>query len=179
MGIKMRKYSLFYLLFGPIVFLSCAQKQEDLSAFEANDYSRRVGWVDGDCLAIQNAKLSAGSEITVVVLDELQYRIVAKVLGEATDGETCFPLLGDRRSVNVGSGYSFYQIKSDKKINFAIAVTEGSLASENYSFDYCSTLEGISFSVKKANQNTDEEIWNGYYYLGYDAEATCDIESNE
>lgn len=170
----MRKYSLLYLLIGPLIVLSCAHNETELSTFETIDYNSRIGWVDGQCLAIQNAKLTAGSEITIVLLSEQQHSTVAaEVVGEATNGETCSPLLEDRRSVNIDSGYSFYQINSGENIGLAIAVTEESLASENYAFDYCATLDGISFSVKKAYQNTHEEIWNGYYYLAYDTEASC------
>ncbi len=179
-GIKMRKYSLFCWLLASLVCLSCAHNKNEPSTFEVIDYNSRIGWVDGHCLAIQNNNLDIGSKITVVQLGEQKHRsavkvakIVAKVLGKATDGETCFPLLGDRRSVNVDSGYSFYQINSYENIGLAIAVTEEFLTSENYIFDYCATMEGISFSVKKTDQNIQEEIWNGYYYLAYDTETSC------
>jgi hypothetical protein len=39
-----------------------------------------------------------------------------------------------------------------------------------YTFHYCTTTEGVAFKVNEISQ----EIWKGYYYLGYESEATCE-----
>ena len=44
---------------------------------------------------------------------------------------------------------------------------------EDYGFSYCSTTEGIAFTLKALPNDGGAALWRGYYYLGYDTEPNC------
>lgn len=132
-----------------------------------------VGWLHGNCLAIKNANVSPGSQLTLMYLDGENISEKAKIIKKATDSEECYPLLDDRASVNKSSGYFFYTVKSKKPVNLAIGILKPEEVSVyELKFSYCNTTEGINFSISKSNS----KIWEGYYYLGYESEPTCTSE---
>jgi len=155
------------VLIAVLAACSNVHKQEDLVAGAGSN--ERIGWLHGNCLAIKNPDITNQNALTLILLDEPQSIIKGKIIGKATTGEQCYPLLEDRRQINVDSGYSFYLIDTEKPVNLAIGVLGDDNSVSTYQFDYCTTSEGVLFS---ANKN-GVEVWNGYYYLGYDSEATC------
>ncbi len=159
--------------------VACSETRHKSGIAEVIDYESSIGWLHGSCLAIKNENISSDSLVTIVQLDEPQNIFSAAVLDKAKDGEKCFPLLEDRRKINIESGYSFYLVDSKLDINLGIAVVDNVINTEKYAFDYCTTTEGVLYSLKKIDQNNDDKLWSGYYYLGYESEATCDIKSNE
>ena len=134
-----------------------------------NDIAGHIGWLHGNCLAIRNAELPLNAEINLVRLDSPQTIGTGRITERATSGDKCYPLLEDRRDINVGNGYSFYLIATKPTINLAIGVFEQKIDTGVNTYDYCMTTEGIKFSISHNHQ----VLWSGYYYLGYDSEPTC------
>ncbi len=170
----MPKYVGLLVLAISILSTACSKTQEGQRAPAGTDYSTRVGWLHGNCLAIMNAGLSTGTPITVVQPNQPQLVSSATVASRASSGKECTALLEDRRQVNLGSGYTFYRVNSDTDINLGIAMLGKLKNIDDYAFDYCNTREGMSFSLKSSNKPSGAELWRGYYYLGYESEATCE-----
>lgn len=143
------------------------------SVTKAIDYDRNVGWLHGNCLAIMNSGLPVGTPLTVVQPDHPQRLSSATVAGNANSGETCKALLEDRRKVNADSGYTFYRVDVKSEINLGIAMLGTGNRIEDYGFSYCSTTEGIAFTLKALPKDGGAALWRGYYYLGYDTEPNC------
>lgn len=174
MGDNMIKYYSLLVALISISLISCAEIRNK-QGITTIDYQGSVGWLHGRCLAIKNPNILTGSHLTIVQLDEPQITSSATVLNKAIDGEKCFALSKDRQKVNIDSGYSFYLINTKANINLGIAVVDNAINVEKYNFDYCTTTEGVLY---KLNQQDGKGLWRGYYYLGYDSEATCDAPLN-
>jgi hypothetical protein len=128
------------------------------------------GWLHGNCLAIKNPGIEKHRDLTLILLDDPQSLAKATVLGKADSGAECFALLEDRRTVNVAEGYSFYLIDTDAQANLGIGMLGTLDDMPKYTFHYCTTMEGVAFKVNEKGRG----IWRGYYYLGYESEATCE-----
>lgn len=139
----------------------------------AIDYHRSIGWLHGNCLAIMNPDLSPGTSITVVQPHQPPVVSNATIAERTSSSETCKALLEDRRKVNIESGYTFYSVHSKPEINLGFALLGNKIQPADYQFDYCNTREGLSFTVKARPEQGGAELWNGYYYLGYESEVTC------
>lgn len=142
-----------------------------------------IGWLHGPCIALADDALVSGSGVAVVVLDEPQ-RVVAARIGrraEAADG--CPALLDDRREVNLAGGLSFYLVEPAAEGALAIGVPAPSGITSTRdvldidgdgrddTFGHCATSEGIRFFVRAARDG--RPLWNGYYPLGYDVQPDC------
>lgn len=149
-----------------IMATSCSSLPE----LNSDGLNSKVGWLHGNCLAIKNTNIPPYYQFTLLHLDNENTIEKAIVIKKATNSEECYPLLEDRASVNKSAGYFFYTVKSKKPVNFAIGILkpEGTSVSE-LKLSYCNTTEGMNFSVSK----NSSEIWEGYYYLGYESEPTC------
>lgn len=139
-----------------------------VSKSEEKNIEQNIGWLHGNCLAIKNTGIKDATRLTIVDLDSNKKFSPSIITGKNQSSDECNALLEDRKDINISNGYSFYQVKSDAPINLAIGFIKLDNANK-LTFDYCTTSEGISFSVLKAK----EKIWEGYYYLGYDSEPTC------
>jgi len=127
-----------------------------------------IGWLYGNCLAIKNTSLSSETPITLVYLNGDQSVAKASVSTRAVSSAECPALKDDRRNINEASGYIFYLVESERPVDYAIGISgPGSLT--GLSFSYCNTREAVRYTVKKNNS----VIWQGYYYLGYDQDPTC------
>lgn len=155
--------------------------------------TKYVGWFYDQCLAIKAPNLPKGTIVTLIDAEASENTIRSSIIALAKNADKCPPLAGDRKSVNIEGGKSFYLISKSKAIqvegtfNFGIAVVlDGKNASQSISemldlnndgirdsFSFCATSEGISFEVWSATPYKSESIWNGYYYLGYDIESNC------
>lgn len=149
-----------------ILSISCAannlQTNSDLFV------EKNIGWMHGNCLVIKNQDIKIPADITLVKLEANNTTEKATIISKTTSQEDCFPLLEDRRKINISSGYSFYLVKSVVPIDLAIGVI-GSEELNVSNFSYCTTIEGIKYLIK----DSSTVIWEGYYYLGYDSEVTC------
>ncbi|WP_188151891.1 hypothetical protein [Teredinibacter waterburyi] len=133
------------------------------------DIDLNIGWLHGNCLAIKNDNLASNTKITVFDFEMENQLVPASVISVAQSGEDCYALLDDRINVNTLAGYSFYTVKSSRSIGVAIGFVDiGNPAA--LTFEYCTTTEGIYFSVEKNRF----KIWDGYYYLGYESDPTCE-----
>ena len=146
-----------------------------------------TGWLHGNCLALDDAEVRAGSPVAVVGLGEVQQVVTAKVTGKADGAGECLALLDDRRHANLASGLAFYTIDVDPEMELGIGVvqTAGSRAltvmelldtngdGRRDIFSHCATSEGVRFSVWAEEVGRGAPLWTGYYYLGYDMEADC------
>lgn len=153
------------------------------SAVKIGAFDSVVGWLHGRCFAIQNAGLKENVELLIVNLDS-QALSVAKIGHKASGGEECYALLDDRKTINMQSGGSFYTVDSGKPIEMAIGLLPSGQKAKNGRLDlnrdgkedsihYCSTAEGMQFSVWEGEAYQSRMLWSGYYYLGYDIEETC------
>lgn len=153
-------------------------EQEVQSTLAASDYDSSVGWLHGNCLAIKNLNLTSGTAIIVVQPNQPQIISHATISGRANSSETCKALLDDRRKVNRENGYTFYTVDSKPEINLGIAVLGTNNTLDDYGFDYCSTQEGVVFTLNARPEHGGAELWRGYYYLGYESEPTCPASNN-
>jgi len=142
----------------------------------------RVGWVTGSCLATANQALAAGTPIAVVSLADKVSIAEGRVVGRTTSEAACPALMQERRKINE-SKWSFYELTLPAPVDLGIAVTGGSKVAPGgidltgdgmpEQFTQCATSEGVSFRVWSGTPYQGVPIWSGYYYLGYDVEATC------
>ena len=157
----------FFMILIPLLFsLSCANTTVKKVAPVA--IKKNIGWMHGNCLAIENIAIKIPTVITLVRLEEKNMIENATVIAKTHQQEACFPLMDDRRKINISNGYSFYLIDSVTPVDLAIAVIDAKSLNPS-DFSYCSTTEGIKYVV----ENNSGVIWEGYYYLGYDSEVTC------
>ncbi|MES2820459.1 MAG: hypothetical protein V4812_15915 [Pseudomonadota bacterium] len=162
----------FLFLFSLLASCSVVEKNQGLPT--AVDYESTVGWLHGNCLGIKNSGISEGSKIEIFSVDGSPHSTSATVLKPATTSEECSPLLEDRRATNLDNGYSFYLVEAQTKIQLGIGLLGDWGNTDEYKFNYCTTAEGIQYRLKKTIPANDEVVWSGYYYLGYDSEATCE-----
>lgn len=138
-----------------------------------------IGWLHGNCFAVNNADLVAGTNLTIVSLEKKQRIINAKIIRKTEDGSECHALLSDRKSINLKGGTNFYTVSSNNLIEFGIgAISEKQLQNLNgddpkNTFHHCSTSEGMQFSIWNGAAHNSNLVWSGYYYLGYDTPITC------
>lgn len=161
---------IFYLtgLFIFFIISTCISAAENKPQQPINDLEHTVGWMHGNCLAIADETVPAGTALDIVKLDG-QLHIQGRVMGKADNSDTCPALLDDRKAVNMADGFSFYQVATSQPINLAIAYLSGITIDKRAVFSSCMTSEGINFNV-----TTDHsQLWQGYYYLGYDVEPSC------
>ncbi|MDW6091402.1 hypothetical protein [Vibrio rhizosphaerae] len=142
---------------------------------ESNHHSgfHDIGWMHGKCLAIKNSKLKLPVEVTVVHLENNNQITQGHVINKATSADNCYALTEDRKQININNGYSFYQVSSESDIGLAIGLIHIP-EPKKYSYHYCTTSEGIQYSMKLQGNS----VWQGYYYIGYDSEETCSDEVN-
>ena len=176
-----------FLAIGIAILLAGCLKQKRRPYSQA-DLSKRIGWLHGDCLAIDNAGLPEGASLTMIKFGEKQSVAKAKVLRPAQSGDDCPALLEDRRETNAREGRAFYKISPPNGGELAIGILDlrnkihrkkGHVSVDVNNdghrdvFTRCSTSEGVSFNVWTHHAYEGKPLWSGYYYLGYDTEANC------
>lgn len=129
--------------------------------------------MQGNCLGIKNPDIESGTKVTVVSLDDPQRAVSATVLDQVSTDQNCTPLLADRRAVNLGNGYSFYVLEAATEIQSGIGLLGDGVKIDEYRFDSCTTGEGIRYRLQGKHSSRQTLLWSGYYYLGYDSEASC------
>ena len=155
-----------------ILSAACAAKD---SLKTVND----LGWLHGNCLAIRNSNLSNGQKLSILLLDEKNHFANGKITGTAVSGD-CAALLNDRKVINQDAGFSFYKVSTPNTIDLAIGV----LMEDRNSFDtnvlhnpdnfaYCTSSEGIVFSLWDKGAYGGKKLWSEYYLLGYETESNC------
>lgn len=146
-----------------VLLASCAS----VGAQEARA-DRQIGWLTGNCLAIRDPDLAGATAITVVDLAHDNRETHGIINAKASSGKDCQALLPDREEVNRGSGYFFYVVKLEAPVDLGIGLV-GRGTTDKLEFGYCTTAEGLQFTVRDDGRS----VWEGYYYLGYDTEVTC------
>ncbi len=172
---------------GLVLFLlGCTPMSESNS--EVSDVSSRVvGWLHGNCLAIE-ADIDLNSYNLVVVDLAVNHHVRKLKIGKkAETADECYALLQDRIAINTENGRRFYTVISTSPINLGIGIVstgaddnEDNILDINNdgkkdTFSYCSTSEGVKFSIWDGVAYKSELIWSDYYYLGYDTEADCPV----
>jgi len=158
------KNSIFLIL--AFLSISCGTNNQVDNANSLLD--ENIGWMHGNCLAIKNDDLKESMNVRVVKLADDNVIEDAIIIRKANSAGECFPLMDDRREVNISSGYSFYLVDPTTPVDLAIAIV-GEKEVDASNFDFCSTSEGIEYFMKDSSETT----WEGYYYLGYGTEVTC------
>jgi len=162
--------------------------QDGSTTPQLGDLQAELGWLHGECLAIER-NLATGDTISVVLPQPLASRTApehtftlfeATIVKDVEDQDDCLPLLPDRKAINTEGQTRFYLVKADQEVDLAIGVHTGKGASldvnndgkDDY-FGICSSTEGIHFSVWSGIKDSNEPLWVGYYYLGYDLTPDC------
>jgi hypothetical protein len=175
-----RMVALWITITAAFTVSSCSRREPAPPAIE-----HRIGWLESNCLAIDNAMLEAGTPVTIVVFDDPQSIAEGRVLATTLSAEHCGALREERRAANTAKGMSFYRVASAdaRTIGLGIAIV-GAVSRVGSGIDIdrdgkadqftqCTTSEGISFAVWNAAPYQGMPLWSGYYYLGYDTERTC------
>lgn len=158
------KKVIFIAVIGLLTSCLASSQEQDVSI------NKNVGWLHGNCFAIKNSNIRLPKNITLVDLESEKRLSTATVTEKAQSGYECHALLDDRKKINLSEGYFFYKVKSESPVNMGIGYFRLGNA-DNLVFDYCATNEGMIFSI--SNSKSKSTVWEGYYYLGYESEATC------
>lgn len=169
----MKKHAYLVLILSAVLVTACADETQTNTGI--TDFDSEVGWLHGNCLAIKNDDIADGTALTLMLLDEPKQTMTATVANPAQTGDVCLPIKAGRTEVNLASGYSFYNVDADVDIELAIGIIGSAAPVDNYAFDYCTAEEGILYRLKTADQSSERDLWQGYYYLDYDTEVTCDM----
>lgn len=153
-----------------------------------SDLKTELGWLHGECFAIER-DLATGDAISIVLPQPLANKTTpehsftsfkATIVREVTPQDDCLPLLPDRKDINTDGQSKFYLVKAEQEIDMAIGVHTGNSNpldvnhdGERDYFGICSSTEGIHFSVWSGMKDSNEPLWAGYYYLGYDLTPDC------
>lgn len=150
---------------------------------EPQSNESRLAWFHGSCLALNET--SVKTDWNIFLIKESK-EVIKATLGTKVEGDSCAPLLADRREVNEAEGYSFYQLVgseaiADEEIGVALLTTEETLPEDLDTnnnkqaddFSYCTTSEGVVFYGWDAEKGELEPFWQEYYYMGYDVEPSC------
>ncbi|MDW6002858.1 hypothetical protein [Vibrio mangrovi] len=149
------------------LFIFCYQSSS-LSAEELPLDDSKIGWMHGKCIAIKNPHISPRQEFTIIHLGEKTPSSVGTIVEKTEGDESCYPLLEDRKEINIENGYDFYLVRTNEDVNLAIG-TFYLEKTNGLNYGYCQTSEGIEYFITK----NDKKIWEGYYYLGYESKPTC------
>jgi len=153
------------LILCSLLLSACVYSQKD----ENKDLNANFGWMHGNCLAIKLENIDTPHQLKLVRLEEKNILDAGVITRKVRLGDECYPLLDDRKDINQAEGFSFYIVESKTPIDMAIGILDRDDL-KGLDFEYCATTEGIRYSVLKGRS----KIWEGYYYLGYESEATCD-----
>ena len=153
------------ILFAMVGFLVACSDFPQEAGVPIND---RVGWLHGNCLAIKNPSIKLPRTFSIFDFESDRRARTATATERAQSGDECYALLDDRKEINSSGGYSFYKVESESPVNIGIGYFDlGDI--HDLEFEYCSATEGMVFSISRS----ESKIWEGYYYLGYESEATC------
>ncbi len=159
------------------------------------DYDTRVGWVHGNCARFRSGTAVVGHSVSIVLTQEPQSVVSAKILRVATSEDSCPALADDRRTMNADKDAQFVVLDKaipSAKVGIALldyaasiaiahgkahADLEGNGAGEY--FTECATSEGARFAIWHGPREESGRRWSGYYYLGYDTVPTCPPEPSE
>lgn len=169
----MKKLTTLGLILSAVLVTSCADDTQTNTGI--TDFDREVGWLHGNCLAIKNPAIADGTPLTLVLLDEPKQMMTASVANLVEAGDVCLPIKTGRTAVNLANGYSFYNVDADVDIELAIGIINDSVQIKLSQFDYCTAAEGILYRIKATEQSAGSDLWQGYYYLDYDTNATCEM----
>lgn len=181
-----RSTAAFAAAFVCTVSVACASTTAQ-SPVAALGLSSAIGWVHGDCIALVENNVAAGTDVTLVSVDSPRQEVTrTHIHGHADGPEGCPALLDDRAEANRGGGWTFYRIEPGSSGELAIGVLGRTSPEEDpeagldldgdgqsETFSYCATAEGARFNVWAGAPWRGEPVWSGYYYLGYDMQADC------
>lgn len=145
----------------------------------------------GVCLTIPNAKLAIGSKVSLVLPNKPQKIMIASVRnklfksctdnpdltadgdfsyqlkisrGRLKSGDVAIALVNLKNAISVTRGIAFVDVNNDKKKDY---------------FRSCTSQEGLWLSVWSGKPLGGKQIWNKYYYLGYDVVPSCKPKDSE
>lgn len=165
----MNKLTLLFLITLSFFVASCSNSP---AIKKPVNYYNYIGYVDDNCLAIDNTDIPINTKVDVVSLYPTKKVFSAKVLNKTIDSNKCSALAEIRRIGNVSEGRAFYIIETEEPIKLGIAIKDNVIDINQYKFEYCNSYEGINFTVKGVNKKKAEAIWAGYYYYGYGVESS-------
>lgn len=159
----------------------------DRSSFPMEE---QIGWFHGRCLALTNAQFAQGAPMWLVLTNDPQTVIAAKLGSATSSADTCKPLLDDRVEENTKPGVVFYSVEAAnlQPTDMGIGIVGSSARPEIVNgrarvdfekgghtvvFSSCTTTEGVRFAMWNDTPYQGEPRWSGYYYLGYESPPNC------
>lgn len=154
----------------------------------AFDFGRQVGIAEVTsegkiCLGISNPKLKQKETVKIINLEKPQQMITGKVVKKLS--KNCFKV-----QESASGASSFYLLKAgDLEISTPVIVITGfkgeftkdpvgvraDLNRDGIpeSFRYCTSNEGLHYTIWSGPPLKGKRLWHEYYYLGYDVEPNC------
>lgn len=148
--------------------------------------SERIGVVSvkagQGCLAIQNPSIGADSQLLIVNLSGQQTAGISRLSAGAP---SCAGSRGAEKlnsyAVRFEKDSQVGQIPAIGIVNYSGEIKkDGDLVSVDLDFDgqpeyfhFCTSSEGIHFTVWKGKPLTGKVRWHQYHYLGYDVTPNC------
>jgi hypothetical protein len=158
-----------------------------------------VGFLDG-CLAIRNPALQPGTPVAVMTIGDgdrfmedrvLDLRLNGTIVAKTTSDERC-PPLSDMRLIE-SEGFTYYEVAlddgplmhPDEEGVFGVGIVgvpkeivwiDLDANGRADSFTACKYYEGFEFVIWSGAAYGGEQLWNDYYYLGYETdEIECPV----
>ena len=185
-------FALSVSMLSTLYIVGCSSIIETNVSDNNSELESYVGWLHGNCFAVRNSNIVNSTNMLVVRLDNAQEVLYSKIVSKVGSGDECYPLLEDRRAINIENGLSYYIVRSEEPIDLGIGIVDkDNTPAKNYelldldgdgrkdTFSQCLTSEGIRFSVWNGVAYKSNLIWSDYYYLGYDAEPNCPLLPNQ
>jgi hypothetical protein len=139
---------------------------------------------DRVCLSIRNERLAPGGPIVLIVLAAHQRIVSAEVVGPAPDSCAQAKATEDNASyyeLQIREGTLMpmfpaiavvYPVRPLKVVGDAVTGDLAGDGQRNY-FRGCTSSEGMHLTIWAGKPLKSKRKWHGYYYLGYDVQATC------
>lgn len=136
------------------------------------------------CLAIDNKRLEASSSQALVRAD------TEPILHAATVSKMLAAPCQMALKANIAGDYYELQISQSEKLKpgpyFAVLCLRSQFVIKNrevlatlqglpdrMSFRFCTSNEGLHFTLWQGRPITGKRLWHRYFYLGYDVEFSC------
>src|SRR5262245_16412650 len=161
--------TLVVLCFLLCIAVSCSKPQAAQLPIE-----QRVGWIDSNCLAIDNTMLEEGMPMTVVAFGDNESIVQARIMRATQSAALCPPLHNDRRAIN-SKNLSFYETvpQDGRRVELGIGLIGNASRlgpgldvngdGKPDQFTHCATSEGISFGIWNGTPYKGKAMWSGYY----------------
>ncbi|MGF1688610.1 hypothetical protein L4C36_18310 [Photobacterium japonica] len=126
-----------------------------------------IGWIAGQCFAVNNATLSAGDTIHLIDMRTHQPQRATVI---SKDSPQCQALASQQQAASDQSQHVFYQLDRQADAATAIGMVSDPTALASYQYQSCKLRNGEFFYITTPQGTL---FWNDAYYAGQNAIPTC------